>query len=74
MKIKDYKLNNGKKHLFGLLIKETKTLDYVSEYSDLIPLAMGCFMSDLYKKDSKYKLVKFRVTDMETITSEEAKS
>jgi hypothetical protein len=43
MKVKDYKLDNGKEHLFGVLKKETGTIKYVYEYSHQIPLAMGCY-------------------------------
>jgi metal-sulfur cluster biosynthetic enzyme len=36
-------------------------------------LAMGCYLKDFYKKDSKYKLVKFRITDVESVTLKETK-
>ena len=73
MKVKDYKLDNGKEHLFGVLKKETGTIKYVYEYSHQIPLAMGCYLKDFYKKDSKYKLVKFRITDVELVNLKDAK-
>tara|TARA_R100000353_G_scaffold134219_3_gene95212 strand:+ start:716 stop:940 length:225 start_codon:yes stop_codon:yes gene_type:complete len=74
MKIKNYKLDNGREHLFGVLEKETNTIKYVYEYPHQIPLAMGCYLNDFYKKDSKYKIVKFRITNIETITQNEADS
>tara|TARA_R110002012_G_scaffold311002_1_gene519922 strand:+ start:631 stop:855 length:225 start_codon:yes stop_codon:yes gene_type:complete len=73
MKVKDLKLDNGKEHLFGVLKKETGTIKYVYEYLHQIPLAMGCYLKDFYKKDSKYKLVKFRITDVKSVTLKEAK-
>jgi len=71
-KVKDYKLDNGKEHLFGVLEKETGTIKYFYELPHVIPLALGCYLKDLYKKDSKYKLVKFRITSVETVPQEEA--
>ena len=73
MKIRNYKLDNGKEHLFGVLEKETGTIKYFYEYPHVIPLAMGCYLKDFYKKDSKYKLVKFRITDVQTITQRDAR-
>ena len=70
--IKDYQLDNGKDHLFGLLVKETNKIDYIYEYSHQIPLAMGIYMKDLFKKDSKYTLVKFKITDVQTVKRKEA--
>lgn len=67
MKIKDFELDNGKDHLFGLLVKETNKIDFIYEYSHQIPMAMGVYMKDLFKKESKYTLVKFRITDVETV-------
>jgi len=69
--IKDYKLDNGKDHLFGLLVKETNKIDYIYEYSYQIPMAMGMYMEDLFKKDSKYTLVKFKITDVQTVKRKE---
>lgn len=74
MKIKNPKLKNGSEHLFGVFEKETGTIKYTYEYLHQIPVAMGCYMEDFYKKDSKYKLVKFRITDVESVTLKEAKS
>ena len=70
--IKEYQLDNGKDHLFGLLVKETNKIDYIYEYSHQIPLAMGMYMEDLFKKDSKYTLVKFKITDVQTVKRKEA--
>lgn len=72
MKVKNSKLDNGKKHLFGVLKKETGTIKYVYEYPHQIPLAMGCYLKDFYKKDSKYKLVKLHVASVETVSQKEA--
>lgn len=73
MKVKEFKLDNGKEYLFGVLKKETGTIKCVYEYLHQIPLAMGCYHKDFYKKDSKYKLVKFRITDVKSVTLKEAK-
>lgn len=72
MKVKDSKLNNGKEHLFGVLEKETGTIKYVYEYPHQIPLAMGCYLKDFYKKDGKYKIVKFQITSVENVSQKEA--
>jgi len=34
-----------------------------------IPMAMGCYMEDFFKKEKKYKIVKFRIKDVETVTT-----
>jgi len=70
--IKEYYLDNGKDHLFGLLAKETNKIDCIYEYSHQIPLAMGMYMEDLFKKDSKYTLVKFKITDVQAVKRKEA--
>ena len=69
--IKEYQLDNGKDHLFGLLVKETNKIDYIYEYPHQISMAMGMYMEDLFKKDSKYTLVKFKITDVQTVKRKE---
>ena len=71
-KVKDYKFDNGEKHLFGVLEKESNTIIQFYEIPNVIPLAMGCFMDDFFKKDSKYKIVKLHVTSVETVSQKEA--
>ncbi len=70
-KVKDYKFDNGEKHLFGVLEKESNTIVHFYETPNVIPLAMNCFMRDFFKKDSKHKIVKLHVTSVETISQKE---
>jgi hypothetical protein len=71
-KVKDYKFDNGEKHLFGVLEKESNTIAHFYEIPNVIPLSMNCFMRDFFKKDSTHKIVKLHVTSVETLSQEEA--